>query len=105
MRRSPSVVTGFSMWPLRFHAARRQKMTPSVVLAMSETTLYALARKRSEVFGSWQKLGLLAEIPRSHLSVAHRRRGNVLLSTLTDHAHPPMQRIPPLLCPRAEDAS
>ncbi|QII00353.1 hypothetical protein BH92_11145 [Rhodococcoides fascians A21d2] len=56
------MVTGFSMWPLRFHAARRQKMTPSVVLAMSETTL-------------------------------------------TDHADPPMQRIPPLLCPRAEDAS
>ncbi|WP_155293066.1 hypothetical protein [Rhodococcoides fascians] len=89
----------------RARAARRQKMPPSVVLAMSETTLYALARKRSGLFGSRKKLGLLAQIPRSHLSVTHKRRGNVLLFKLTDHADPPMQWIPPLLRPRAEDAS
>lgn len=51
---------------------------------MSETTLYALARKRSGLFGSWKKLGLLAKIPRSHLSVAHKRRGTVLWFTFTD---------------------
>ncbi|WP_141216933.1 hypothetical protein [Rhodococcus sp. 14-2483-1-2] len=68
----------------RAGAARRQKMPPSVVLAMSETTLYALARKRFGLFGSWKKLGLLTRIPRSHLTVTHKRRGTVLHLTFTD---------------------
>jgi hypothetical protein len=68
----------------RASAARRQKMPPSVVLALSETTLYALGRKRSGLFGSWKKLGLLTRIPRSHLTVAHKRRGTVLHVTFTD---------------------
>lgn len=65
-------------------AERRQKMPPSVVLALSETTLYALARKRSGLFGSWKNLGLLVKIPRRHLNVTHRRRGTVLHLTFTD---------------------
>lgn len=65
-------------------AAERQNMPPSVVLALSETTLYALARKRSGLFGSWKNLGLLTKIPRTHLSVTHQRRGTVLRMTFTD---------------------
>ncbi|OZE37637.1 MULTISPECIES: hypothetical protein [unclassified Rhodococcus (in: high G+C Gram-positive bacteria)] len=68
----------------RGSAARRQKMPPSVVLAVSETTLYALGRRRSGLFGSWRHQQLLVKIARTHLEITHRQRGTVLHITLAD---------------------
>lgn len=54
--------------------AARVGMPPSVVLAVSPTTVYALGRRRTGMFMGWSTLDPLLKIDRRHLEVRSRRR-------------------------------
>lgn len=57
---------------------------PSIVLAVSADRLYVLGRHTSAMVGGWKDLHPIAQIERSHLSVARSHRGTVPVIELTD---------------------
>lgn len=74
---------GGGMIGQRVNAASRGSF-PSVVLALSASTLYVLGRDRDGLVGGWKHLHPVAHIDRSDLEVQHRRHAAVHIVELTD---------------------
>ena len=66
--------------------AKSRGTAPSILLAVSDTFVYALGRDRTGTLGGWKNLTLLAKIPRDLVAVTHHRRGPVVRIDLIDTA-------------------
>lgn len=62
-------------------------LPPSIVIAVSATTVYTLGRYTTSPFGNWNDLVPLGRFDRSTLRVDHRRSGALIEIRLTDVAH------------------
>lgn len=63
------------------------ELPPSVVLAVSATTVYALGRSTSAAFGSWDDLELLMRFDRATLDAEHHHSGALTVIRLADRTH------------------